>query len=138
MGNAITCTINKATRIFEKSRTLLDHIYTNCSNSSAISGIMLTDISDHLPTFIYLYNRKCKKRKDGLVKQASIGGYLNNLITKSFKSLVPLFDLLYTIIRFLHHTEGSPTQRVYACSNGALPNIFEFHKATVCTTTKHP
>ena len=61
VGYSIKCTINKPTRIFKYSKTLLHHIYTNCSYSSAISGIALSDISDHFPTFIYLLDREIKK-----------------------------------------------------------------------------
>ena len=61
VGYSIKCTINKPTRIFNNSKTLLDHIYTNCCYSSAISGIALNDIFDHFPTFIYLSNRDIKK-----------------------------------------------------------------------------
>ena len=62
VGYSIKCTINKPTRIFNNSKKLLDHIYTNCCHSSAISGIALSDISDHFPSFMYLPDRKIKKK----------------------------------------------------------------------------
>ena len=44
--------INKPTRLTEHSFSLIDHVYTNDSNNEIQSGIVATDISDHLPTFI--------------------------------------------------------------------------------------
>ena len=43
--------ITRPTRITSKSATLIDNIFKN-SHSKHIAGIILTDISDHLPTFI--------------------------------------------------------------------------------------
>ena len=42
--------ITKPTRITSHTATLIDHIYTNTVNR-LISGILTTDISDHLPVF---------------------------------------------------------------------------------------
>ena len=46
-----TCSITKPTRITSNSATLIDNIFTN-SKSYQTSGIIITDISDHLPVFI--------------------------------------------------------------------------------------
>ena len=63
IGHSIKCLINKPTRISNTSETLLDHIYTNCFNSSNItSGITITDIPDHLPTFIYINALRSKTK----------------------------------------------------------------------------
>lgn len=43
--------ITKPTRITSVSATLIDNIFTN-SHTEQTSGIILTDISDHLPIFI--------------------------------------------------------------------------------------
>ena len=43
--------ITKATRITDHSKTLIDHIYTNCPEKVLKSGICLADISDILPCF---------------------------------------------------------------------------------------
>ena len=49
--------INKPTRITESSATLLDHMYTNTTNSITNRGILTYEISDHLPTFCILAKR---------------------------------------------------------------------------------
>ena len=43
--------IDKPTRIKLPSATLIDNIFTNIPQQSHVSGILYTDISDHLPTF---------------------------------------------------------------------------------------
>lgn len=50
--------INKPTRITHKTATLIDNIFSsiNCSNDTDLSGILVTDISDHYP--IYHINNK--------------------------------------------------------------------------------
>ena len=49
--------INKPTRITTHSSTLLDYIYTNIVNKQIQSGILIYDISDHLPTFCFIPRR---------------------------------------------------------------------------------
>ena len=46
--------INKPTRIEKSTATLLDHMYTNLTNSITNRGILTFEISDHLPTFCTL------------------------------------------------------------------------------------
>ena len=58
---SIKCVINQPTRITVNSKALLDHIYTNITNQSIFSGIAINDISDHLPTFVFLHGIKMKK-----------------------------------------------------------------------------
>lgn len=51
-SNSLFPVITKPTRISDHSATLIDHIYTNCvSQQYGKSGILFSDISDHLPIF---------------------------------------------------------------------------------------
>jgi hypothetical protein len=51
-ANAFFPLITKPTRITSESATLIDNIFTNViDHSSSVHGIILTDISDHLPIF---------------------------------------------------------------------------------------
>jgi hypothetical protein len=60
-AHSLVPTITKPTRITHTSATLIDNIYIKFdSNSKVSSGIILTDISDHLPIFSFLY---CTKKK---------------------------------------------------------------------------
>jgi len=53
MLHSLSCKllVDKPTRIPKRSTTLIDHIYTNDVKSSIVSGIIIDDISDHLPIF---------------------------------------------------------------------------------------
>lgn len=50
--------ITKPSRITERSATLIDNIYTNILDNNLISGLLLNDISDHLPIFMIYDVRK--------------------------------------------------------------------------------
>lgn len=56
ISHGLKPTITKPTRVTEHSATLIDHIYTNLVNSNIHSGIIYTDISDHLGTFSVIKN----------------------------------------------------------------------------------
>ena len=43
--------INRPTRVSSHSATIIDHLWTNCTNLSSNSGILLTDASDHFSPF---------------------------------------------------------------------------------------
>ena len=43
--------IDKPTRITDHSATLIDNIFTNELDSKINSGLLISDISDHLPIF---------------------------------------------------------------------------------------
>ena len=44
--------ISKPTRITPSINSLIDYIFTNCINDNIYSGLLINDLSDHLPTFI--------------------------------------------------------------------------------------
>ena len=50
-SNGFLPLITKPTRITNTSATLIDNIFTNCLDSQHLTGILFTDISDHLPNF---------------------------------------------------------------------------------------
>ena len=57
--------ITKPSRITQHSATLIDNIFTNVLDSNVTSGLLLTDISDHLPIFmVYDINYKIKKNNN--------------------------------------------------------------------------
>ena len=61
---AYNCTqlITRSTRITDHSATLFDHIYTNNIQKPVQPGIILSDLSDHLPTFVMIKST-CLKQK---------------------------------------------------------------------------
>jgi hypothetical protein len=52
--------ISKATRMQNNACTLLDHILVSCRQNSFVSGTIVSDVSDHFPTFILIPNEKQK------------------------------------------------------------------------------
>ena len=56
------CAIDLPTRITENSKTLLDHIYVNENKHPYMSGVILSDISDHFGTFISISTKKLKAK----------------------------------------------------------------------------
>lgn len=52
MSYSCRLVIDKPTRITSGSATIIDHIYTNDFENTITPGILITDVSDHLPTFV--------------------------------------------------------------------------------------
>ena len=48
--------INKFTRITYTSKSIIDNIYTNNNNIPFINGILMSDVSDHLPIIVLYKN----------------------------------------------------------------------------------
>ena len=51
-----TIKVDKPTRIRNGKCSIVDHILTNDMQNSLTPGILLADVSDHLPTFLVLKN----------------------------------------------------------------------------------
>ena len=60
--------ITKPTRFTSTSATNLDHIYTNAIQNLCRSGVLILDISDHLPTFCLIKNNCQKNRASDCVR----------------------------------------------------------------------
>ena len=66
-------TITKPTRITHTSATLIDNIYVRDTTPFVHSGILFSDISDHLPIFCLIGKRKpSKTRNEPLIFNVSI------------------------------------------------------------------
>ena len=55
-SNACFPLITRPTRITSHSATLIDNIFQNSVESNLPSGLLFTDISDHLPSFVIHYD----------------------------------------------------------------------------------
>ena len=60
-ANAHDTVINKPTRIMMQSSTLIDNIITNVNKQNVSSGILYSDISDHLPIFSLFSRSQCNQ-----------------------------------------------------------------------------
>ena len=56
--------INVPTRIYPTCTSTLDHIYTNSINKTRLSGVLIFDLSDHLPTFCILQTAGKPNKKE--------------------------------------------------------------------------
>ena len=52
MQNGFIQTVKKVTRICNEKTSLIDQIFTNSKNPQILSGVIISDISDHFITFI--------------------------------------------------------------------------------------
>ena len=73
--------IDKPTRITQQSATLIDNIFTNILPAAFHSGIIYSDVSDHLPIFVF-----CKKIKMSFVSNES--RYTRQCNDSNVKSLI--------------------------------------------------
>ena len=57
--------ITRPTRITSHSATLVDNIFQNSLETNLLSGLLFTDVSDHLPNFVvhYDYSNNNEERK---------------------------------------------------------------------------
>lgn len=63
-------TITKPTRVCATTSTLIDNIFVNNPNDDYLSGILVTDISDHLPVF-YITRQNIARKKSQKYKSIS-------------------------------------------------------------------
>lgn len=62
--------ITRPSRVITHSATLIDNIVTNDIENNTVSGLLLSDISDHLPVFmIYDNNYRYKRPEQTAYKQ---------------------------------------------------------------------
>jgi len=92
MLHSLSCklVIDKPTRITKHSTTLIDHIYTNDVKSSIVSGIIIDDLSDHLPIFVIsekaspqkVYSKRKVRKINGINAEHFIADLQSRLTSK--------------------------------------------------------
>ena len=80
-SNACYPHINKPTRIVNNSATLIDNIFSNVVDKDVDSGLLYSDISDHLPIFVITHNDLLMKSHtiDRLLTEKKLLRILNRL-----------------------------------------------------------
>ena len=63
-SNMFFLLITQPTRITSNSATLIDNIFTNNLDTYSFSGLLFTDISDHLPIFGYFCDQSVVNYSD--------------------------------------------------------------------------
>ena len=85
LGLGLFPLINKPSRITSQTATLIDNIFTNEMKHEYISGLVINDISDHLPVFA-LYHYSIKKQKNISVR------HYRKVDTESIQKLIDELD----------------------------------------------
>ena len=101
-------TINKPTRITESSATLIDNVLTNDLHNHT-AGVVISDISDHLPVFLNIDNsrekfhdeRRCSNKRDFNGK--NIEHFVNDLNSTDWSFMTSLNDIHDMYSSFLDH-----------------------------------
>ena len=61
--------ITQPTRITEHTATLIDNIFLNCTEHSSLSGNIVHDITDHIPSFLIINKQPCFSNKQEIYKR---------------------------------------------------------------------
>ena len=97
-ANAFFPLISQATRITSSSKSIIDNIITNHTNKNGLSGILLTDISDHLPIFTVYHSNKIGQDITRVLlrnfKMSNVKKFENNLSSNQWNSTLSTYDLI--------------------------------------------
>ena len=86
--------IDKPARITSSTATLIDHLYTNNLKNPYIPGILIADISDHLPIFCLIKCNTPRHLNSTYIrdmKNFSVANYVEN-VQKSLQEFQPQTD----------------------------------------------
>ena len=107
--------ITLPTRITNRSRTLIDNIFSNSTNSNTISGNLTSTVSDHLPQFLILpdFNRRFIPRKHNIYRRN-----INNYDKASFFS--DFQDIDWDIVTNIHMEDTNDSFEAFLLNMDAL------------------
>ena len=96
-ANAFFPLISQTTRITSSSKSIIDNIITNHTNKNGLSGILLTDISDHLPIFTVYHSNEIGQDITRVLlrnfKMSNVKKFENNLSSNQWNSTLSTYDL---------------------------------------------
>ena len=115
--------ITKPTRITRKSATLIDNIFTNECHSINKSGLLVCDVSDHLPVFQICNYDSVKENKNNkftykrCLDEESVKMFVGKVSNIDWNSVILESNPNVAYDRFLHeicciYDECCPTKRV--------------------------
>ena len=104
--------INYPTRITCNSATIIDNIFTNVLHEESISGIIINDITDHLPIFCLMENvcvrkirKQTKQNKYKFIRQTkddNINNFVHNLKNVDWNDVIACEDINNSYCRLLN------------------------------------
>ncbi len=139
--------IIKATRIQNASSTLIDHIHFNNVTNDVVSGVIISDISDHFFIFIcpHVAIPKSKSHKEHVARDFSLQNLAKfkqdlNLIDWSpvllSNNVETLYDCFWSVYKKLF-VENFPLKRKRFNKNFNARNKFMTHRLIVSRRTKN-
>ena len=91
--------IDRPTRISNHSFTLIDNVFTNVTNHKVTSGILVSDITDHLPIFVFCTypnpnraDQKCNVKKH-ITNEKTLLSLSNNLAEECWDNVFRSADV---------------------------------------------
>ena len=91
--------IDRPTRISNHSFTLIDNVFTNVTNHKVTSGILVSDITDHLPIFVFCTypnpnraDQKCNVKKR-IINEKTLLSLSNNLAEECWDNVFRSADV---------------------------------------------
>ena len=123
LGLDVKNLISRPTRITNTTETIIDHILTNLSYDSVKSGIVVSDITDHLPVF-GLFNLPVKQK------------FIKPSLYRYFKSskkpeLVEVFSNILDSLRLDTSIDFDPDdylEKVLGAVNNSVDKVFPLQK----------
>ena len=107
-------TIDKSTRTSETSSTLIDNIFTNCYSVYVRSGILISEISDHYPIFVFCNLHIKRNYPKGVT-------YINNTCYKNMARLRYELSLIdWTIV-----TDDRDADSAYSKFSEIIQNAYK-------------
>ena len=85
--------ISNPTRLTSYSATLIDNIFTDNLSQNVFNGIILNDLSDHLPVFTYFVNEALARRREKkilsrTINNSNLGKFNENLSNTNWSSFI--------------------------------------------------
>ena len=127
--------ILQPTRITERSATLIDNIFANTYSMNAISGNLVSKISDHLPQLLivdnikvnykilnYYKNDYTKFDEDKFINEFSVINWEN--ISNTDLDANTKFNIFYQISQFMFHVESFQSVKLNYPLNPGLPKKY--------------
>ena len=115
--------ILKPTRITQYRNTLIDNIFTNNLSVACTSGLLINDISDHLPVFTLINDKEIERKRENQIKyvrcldEACIKAFRDALEGQNWESVLKendvhiAYELFFDIFTRLYD-EKCPIKKV--------------------------
>lgn len=91
--NGLNITITKPSRMTLSCATLIDNVFVNIMGNNVKSGLIIKDISDHLPIFLTFNHQIKRKKKEnnckyvGVRTEEVVNKFRNDLLREEWKEV---------------------------------------------------